>query len=116
MNTRTDDRPTQPSDKDSAERSGREQPGAGKARTADSSPGDPPPERAGTTPPDGPTESTRATNVTADADAESAAAAEPGNGQVRGADPRVDIATADSRPVADDTTTGGDRDTLKPGV
>lgn len=112
MTTRTDDKPSQPSDRNSGERSGRGQPDAGKGRTADSSPGDPPADRSGTTPPDGPNADTRTTDVAAD----TAAAAEPGRGQVRGADPRVDVASADSRPAPDDTTTGSDRDTLKPGV
>lgn len=96
MTTRTDDHVTKPS----------------RSRTADSTPGDPPPDRCGTTPPDGTQQDTHATDIAAEA----VTAAEPGRGQVRGADPRVDVSSADSRPAPDDATTGTDRDTLKPGV
>lgn len=88
--------------------------GGPQARTADSSPGNPPDDRKGTTPPDGPIESSRTRG--SDPGIESTAVAEPGRGQLPAADPRVDIATADSRPAPDAGTTGSDRDTLKPGV
>ena len=81
-------------------------------RVADSSPGNPPDERKGTTPPDGTAGTSQGRDRSATVDA---ATAEPGRGQVPSADPRVDVATADSRP-APDGTTGSDRDTLKPGV
>jgi len=79
------------------------------ARTADSSPGNPPGDRVGTASPDGPV--TR--RPPAD---ERVAVAEPGRGQLSSADPRIDIGTADSTPAPDGGPTGSDRDTLKPGV
>jgi len=88
--------------------------GVPEARTADSSPGNPPDDRKGTTPPDGPVEAARTRG--SDPGVEATTAAEPGRGQVATADPRIDVATADSRPAPDGGTTGSDRDTLKPGV
>lgn len=90
------------------------QDGGPQARTADSSPGNPPDDRKGTASPDGPVESARARG--SDPGVEGTAVAEPGRGQVSSADPRVDISSADSRPAPDGPPTGSDRDTLKPGV
>lgn len=99
-----------------------EEQGGPQARTADSSPGDPPAGRSdsGTAPPDGPTDRPHAsTRYERDERAaiEIAAAAEPGRGQLPAtpADPRIDIGTADSKPSPDGTT-GSDRDTMKPGA
>lgn len=85
-----------------------------KARTADSSPGDPPADRAGTASPDGAVQSTPRG---ASRGVEGAAVAEPGRGQLASdVDRRVDVGTADSTPAPDGEPTGSDRDTLKPGV
>jgi len=108
---------TDPQQKQADRRSAeaKEKNAAPQARTADSSPGDPQGERTGTTPPDGPLDRHQRSRDS-DPGVESVVAAEPGRGQLPGADPRVDIGTADSTPAPDAGTTGSDRDTLKPGV